>query len=114
LLATPENVSVAAMLEVEFSVPQKCDLKLVERLIEEICAGRGLQVAMKGSQSKFPGSVHWHYKREKQKGTLELTLFPASRRLWAKVAKGRKAPWIDLELPPLRREVEKKLKVLPC
>jgi len=57
--------------------------------------------------------IHWHYKREKQKGTLELTLFPAHRRLWAKVAEGRKAPWIDLELPPLRREVEKKLKVLP-
>jgi hypothetical protein len=44
------------MHEVEFSVPQKCDLKLAERLIEEICAGRGLQIAMKGSQSKFPGS----------------------------------------------------------
>jgi hypothetical protein len=83
------------MREVEFSVPQKCDLKLAERLIEEICGGRGLQVAMKGSQSKFPGSIHWHYKREKQKGTLELTLFPANRWLWAKVAEGRKAPWID-------------------
>jgi len=101
------------MREVEL-VPQKCDLKLAERLIEAICADRGLQVAIKGSQSKFPGSIHWHYKREKQKGTLELTLFPAHQRLWAKVAEGRKAAWIDLELPRLRREVEKKLKVLPC
>jgi hypothetical protein len=101
------------MREVEFSVPKKCDLKLAERLIEDICAQRELQMAMKGSQSKFPGSIYWHYKREKQKGTLELTLFPASRRLWAKVAEGRKGPWIDLELPPLEREVEKKLKALP-
>jgi hypothetical protein len=101
------------MREVEFSVPPKCDLKLAERLIEDICARRGLQMAMKGSQSTFPGSIHWHYKRERQKGTLELTLFPAHRRLWAKVAEGRKAAWIDLELPRLRRELEKKLKALP-
>jgi hypothetical protein len=100
------------MLEVEFSVPQKCDLNLAERIIEDICALHGLQVAMKGSQSTFPGSIHWHYKLERQKGTLELTLFPAHRRLWAKVAEGRKAPWIDLELPRLQREVEEKLKAL--
>jgi hypothetical protein len=53
-LPYPENVSVAAMREVEFSVPQKCDLKLAERLIEEICGGRGLQVAMKGRNRSFP------------------------------------------------------------
>jgi hypothetical protein len=64
------------MLEVEFSVPRKCDLKAAERLIEGVCTRRGLQIAMKGSQSKFPGCIHWHFKREKQKGTLELTLFP--------------------------------------
>jgi hypothetical protein len=98
------------MREVEFSVPHKCDLKLAEHLIEDICARRGLQVAMKGSQATIPGSIHWHYKREKQKGTLELTLFPDRRRLWAKVAKGRKAAWIDLELPQLQREMEKALK----
>jgi hypothetical protein len=55
------------MREVEFSVPQKCDLKLAARLIEEICMGRGLQMAMKGSQSKFPGSIHWHDKRRNKK-----------------------------------------------
>jgi hypothetical protein len=101
------------MREVEFSVPRKCDLKLAERLIENICAGRGLQMAMKGSQATFPGSIHWHYKREKQKGTLELTLFPSQRRIWAKVAEGRRAAWINSELPQLRRQVEKELKALP-
>jgi|SRR5580700_4352747 hypothetical protein len=100
------------MLEVEFSVPRKCDLKAAERLIEGVCTRRGLQIAMKGSQSKFPGCIHWHFKREKQKGTLELTLFPHDRRLWEKVADGRKAAWIDVELPRLRREVEKRLKGL--
>jgi hypothetical protein len=100
------------MREVEFSVPQKCDLKSAGRLIENICARYGLQIAMKGSQSKFPGCIHWHFKRDKQKGTLELTLFPDGRRLWAKVAEGRKAAWIDSELPRLKREVEEALKVL--
>ena len=58
------------MREVEFSVPRKCDMKLAERLVEGICADRGLKM----------------------------------------VLEGRKAAWIDSELPRLRREVEKKLK----
>jgi len=100
------------MREVEFAVPKNCDVRKSPRLIEEVCARRGLQLAMKGSLATYPGSVHWHYKKQNQKGTLELTLHAPGHRIWAKVQAGRKAPWIDAELPRLKRAIESELKSL--
>jgi hypothetical protein len=101
-----------AMREIEFAVPRKCNLERAERLIEEVCSRRGLRAAMKASLASYPGSVHWHYKNGTQKGTLEMTLFTRDRRVWAQVQDGRRAPWINDELPPLRREIERALKTL--
>jgi hypothetical protein len=101
---------IVAMREIDFAVPRTVDLVGAERLIEEICAGRGRMLAMKGSLAIYPGCVHWHYKRQNHKGTLELTLFLRDRRVWAKVQDGPKAPWIDEELPGLRLAIEHALK----
>jgi hypothetical protein len=98
------------MREIHFVVPRDADLNAAERLIERICAERGLTLAMKGSLASYPGCVHWHYKRQKRKGTLELTLFARDRRVWAKVQDGRKASWIDEELPGLQAAIEGSLK----
>jgi hypothetical protein len=98
--------------QIEFSIPRNCDLSRAPRLIESTCNRRHLQLGMKGTLASFPGSIHWHYKRKSEKGTLELTLHAAERRLWAQIQQGRKAPWIDEELPILRREIERELKSL--
>ena len=63
---------------------------------------------MKGSLSTYPGSIHWHYKSSGQKGTVEITLLAAQRRIWLQVQDGRRAAWIDRELPAIRREIEKR------
>lgn len=99
------------MKEVEFSVPPECDLRSAERLIEAVCSERGLLMTMKGSLRMFPGSVHWHYKNQSQRGTLELTLYVAGGRIWAQVQNGRKAGWIDVELPALQKTIETELRV---
>jgi hypothetical protein len=104
------RISGLTMREIEFAVPRNADLLGAEQVIERICARRGLILAMKGSLSSYPGCVHWHYKRQKQKGTLELTLFARDRRVWAQVQDGRKAPWIDQELPGLQLDIERALK----
>jgi hypothetical protein len=97
------------MREIEFAVPRDADLTLAVKLIEKICAQHELILAMKGSLAAYPGCVHWHYKRQNQKGTLELTLFARDRRVWAKVQDGRKAPWIDEELAALQWAIERAL-----
>ena len=100
------------MKEIEFRVPKQCDLADAEGLVERACAERGLIVGMKGSLAAYPGCVHWHYKRPRQTGTLEITVYPKERRVWAQVQDKRKAPWIDEELPRVRRAIEKELR--PC
>lgn len=98
------------MREVEFQVTKKCDLARAEALIERVCAERGLSVGMKGSLASHPGCIHWHFKKPKEKGTLEITLHAEARRIWAQVQDGRKAEWIDKELSALQRVIEKELR----
>ena len=98
------------MLEIEFKVPPNCDLAKAERSIESVCAVRGLHIAMKATLASYPGSTHWHYKNQKEKGTLELTVFPRGRRVWAQVQSGRKAPWIDGMLPKIQQDIERELR----
>jgi hypothetical protein len=105
-------LSERVVREIEFSVPRHCDLSSAGELIERVCSDRGLHVAMKGSLSSYPGSIHWHFKNKKERGTLELTLHLPQRRIWAQVQDGRKAPWIDVELGPLQRAVERELRSL--
>ena len=98
------------MRQIEFKVPAKCDLANAERVIESACQSHGLTAAMKGSLAALRGSVHWHYKQPRQKGTLELTLLPSEGRIWAQIHTNRAAPWIDTLLPRLQKDVETALK----
>jgi hypothetical protein len=98
------------MRQIEFRVPPKCDLANAESLIETACTAHGLTPAMKGSLSTLKGSVHWHYKQPGQMGTLELTLLRAQRRVWAQIHTNRAAPWIDVLLPRLQKDLEKALR----
>ena len=44
--------------------------------------------------AKYPGCTHWHLKKDRETGTLELTWWPARNRLWFKIATGRQADWM--------------------
>lgn len=98
------------MQEIEFEVPPTCDLGIAAELIERVCRSFNLDVTMKGSLATFPGCTHWHFKRSKEKGTLELTLFVPKQRIWAQIQSGRSAPWIDSTLPKVQHEIEMELK----
>ena len=98
------------MEEIEFSLPARCDFAKAEALIERVCGACGLHAAMKSSLATYPGSIHWHYKKSKEKGTLELTLLRGERRIWAAVHTNRKAAWIEDALPKVRALVEQGLK----
>ncbi|MBZ5610863.1 MAG: hypothetical protein LAP38_21580 [Acidobacteriia bacterium] len=98
------------MQEIEFTVPPKFDFAQAEGCIEGVCARHGIEVAMKGSLAAYPGSIHWHYKKPKQKGTLELTVFGRDGRIWAQVHTNRAAPWIPALLPKIRGDIERELR----
>jgi hypothetical protein len=51
------------------------NLSEVEAQVEQCCSGLGLMRAMKDTLGKYPGCIHWHYKKKGVSGTLEVTLW---------------------------------------
>ena len=93
------------MIELAVPVPAGAELAHIEQTIENTCAGAGLRRALKNTLASYPGSVHWHYGRAPARGTLELTWWPAQRRLWFKVSAGRAQPWLTRLLPHLQQSL---------
>lgn len=90
------------MIELEVPVPADVDLAQIEQAVDAILGGAGLRRTLNSTLARYPGSVHWHFARPGARGTLELTWWPARRRLWFKVSSGRAAPWIESLLPQLQ------------
>jgi hypothetical protein len=99
------------MTDVEFAVPQGCNLNGAAALIEKALSGCGLRVSARETLSSYPGCIHWHVKRGMQPGTLEVTLWEAKRRVWASLQDSRRAAWIDEALPQVKDAVETALRI---
>jgi hypothetical protein len=96
-------------MEVELQVPDGVQAEAVIRVVEQVCASHDLNRHLKGTLVSYPGSIHWHFKRNGYKGTLEITWWESGQRLWFKVAKGRTSEWILEILPRLKEQMEKML-----
>jgi len=70
------------------------ELSELIRSVEELAADQGLS-CLRSTHKTKPGSVHWHFKRKGEKGTLELTLWPHARVFWLEVRKGRESGETD-------------------
>ena len=97
------------MIEIDLQIPDSVDTETVIRVVEQVCASHDLTCTLKGTLVSYPGSLHWHFKRGRQKGTLEITWWQSGQRLWFKVAMGRTGLWIDEHLPRIKEEIEKLL-----
>jgi hypothetical protein len=94
------------MQEFEFQLPPSARLSDLDFLLESICIAEGLEVGMKSTLASFPGSIHWHFKKPGERGTLEITSYPRTRRLWASIQAGRRADWIEPCLARIKTKVE--------
>lgn len=75
------------------------------QLVESCCTTLGLECTLKTETKSLPGSTHWHYKLGKQPGTLEITVDPSSKEIWATVRTGPRAEWMDGAVEMLRRKL---------
>ncbi len=91
------------MIELDVSVPAGAEPALIEQAVARTCADAGLRHTLKATLASYPGSVHWHFAHPSERGTLELTWWPARRRLWFKVSAGRARPWIAPLIPQLQQ-----------
>lgn len=90
------------MVEIEIHIPAQASSASIPRRIEQACAAEGLRLTLKDTLAGYPGCVHWHYKKGKERGTLEITWWEAKRRLWFKVAAGRTGEWMEAALEKLK------------
>jgi hypothetical protein len=79
----------------------------VPELVERLCAAQGLTRTLLGTLKSYPGSMHWHFARPRQRGTLEVTWIAASGRLWLSMQSGRSANWIGPAMAQLKVELER-------
>jgi|SRR5579864_7954273 len=100
------------MRNIPLPVPAGADFFRVASVVEGSCDHMALRQTMKDTLSRYPGCVHWHYKRPGQSGTLEVTAWPAERKLWITVQDSRRAAWIDESLPGLKAEMKQRLAAL--
>jgi hypothetical protein len=94
------------MIEFELQIPDSVDPEAVRRIVEQVCASNELTCSLRGALVSYPGSIHWHFKRDQQRGTLEITWRESGHRFWCKVAHGRMGEWIFKGVPRLKEPIE--------
>ena len=81
----------------------------VRRLVEKTCRSLGLDMKIKRPYSHSPKSVHWHYKRGSEPGTIEVTFWEEKERLWLSVHSNRTGSWTSGGLVLLERALQEEL-----
>jgi len=97
------------MITAEVKLPSSVDHRRVERIVEQTCKARGLEMTMKTSLVSYPGSAHWHFKKGTARGTIEVTFWRDGKRLWISVHSNRAGSWTAGEMHELKSDLEKRL-----
>jgi len=97
------------MIEVQLQIPDSVNTNALVRVVENICIANCLTCTLKGTLAGYPGCVHWHFRRGRQKGILEMTWWEMEHRLWSKVAGNRTGEWIEDSIPLLKEQIERSL-----
>jgi hypothetical protein len=83
------------MRSVEVGVPAGFDFNKAIKIIEHLCVEEGLTQNIRRTLKGYPGSIHLHYKRGYEKGTLEITIKPEESSIWFSVHDNRKGAWTN-------------------
>jgi hypothetical protein len=82
----------------EIDLPAGVTLAAAAQAIEDAVTALELRVTSRGTLAQYPGSIHWHIKRGKDAGTLEVTLRNRERRLDFAVRQNRQGVWTSASL----------------
>src|ERR1700733_10438341 len=98
------------MKQIELSV-RGCNFSgATARAIETVMSQQGLERSLKCTLAAYRGCVHWHFKKSGESGTLEVTMWPAQRRVWLSGQSGRRAAWITRSLKKIKMALQRELR----
>ncbi len=97
------------MLTSEIELPAVVNVDRLDDAVESCCLEVGLDLRFKTSVKKHPASVHWHFGRRNQRGTLEVTLLVREKRLSISVHTNRAGAWTDAMMIELKSKLETEL-----
>ena len=73
--------------------------------VEKACKASGLQPTMKTSLKTLSDNEHWHFKKGKLPGVLEITLMIENNDLILSCKKNRDGDWVDKSIGELSQKL---------
>lgn len=73
---------------------EELDSAVVAEIVDRAILSLGLEMAMRTTLKAYPASIHWHVRRPKRTGTLEITYDPATHHAWFSTRAGRTKEWV--------------------
>ncbi len=105
-----EKKSTNYYIEIPQGISKDSMHSVVERAVESV----GLYISHIGKYMahKHPGSVHWHFKREKgERGIVDATFYDEESLFWLMIAH-RSPDWVQVMAPKLKLALEKEIALL--
>ncbi len=95
-------------------VPEGISKEEMLGLVERAASAAGLYVSHIGgySRTKYPDSVHWHFKREpKEAGLLDATFWDVKSLFWLMI-RHREPNWVHQKVPELLNALRAEVRLL--
>ena len=95
-------------------VPEGISKQAMMGLVERAAESAGLYISHIGgySRTKYPNSVHWHFKRDpNESGLLDATFWDVKSLFWLMI-RHREPQWVKDMVPKLLRALRKEVRLL--
>ncbi len=91
------------MYEVRITVSEKVKASQIEML----CAQLELTCTMRGELKSIASNLHWHFKKAKLKGVMEITLMKETGEIILSVHDNRRGAWEEEVMKKVKSALEK-------
>lgn len=76
----------------DITLPPDGDPAAIAAFVERLCLADCLTLTLRSTLAAYPGGTHWHWKRGRERETLEVMLWPQGRP-WVSVHANRAGHW---------------------
>lgn len=100
--------------DMPIDLPDGISRQQMMELVDEAARGVGLYISHIGSYSrtKYPNSVHWHFKRDKKEvGLIDATFWDVKSLFWLMI-RNSEPDWVHAMAPRLQEALKREIRKL--